>query len=83
MIIDESNNPKAKQYTFRQQYFSGLIQRLLAYIFISQNFQLKILNSISTDLSPNLCLFQNLNQFQSEPGFRKFNNFLVSNEEYV
>ena len=32
-------NSKAKQYTFRQQYFSGFIQRCLDYIFISQNFQ--------------------------------------------
>ena len=29
-------NPKKMQYTFKQQYFSGLIQRRLDYIFISQ-----------------------------------------------
>ena len=58
-------NPKAKQYTFRQQHFSGFIQRRLDYIFISQNFQeiavhTIILNPISTDQSRVLCSFQNV-----------------------
>ena len=81
-------NSKAKQYTFRQQHFSGFIQRRLYYMFISQNFQeivkdTEILNAISTDYSPVLCSFQNLNQCQRGPGLWKLNNSLVCNEEYV
>ena len=64
-------NPKTKQCTFRQ-HSSGFIQRRLDYIFISQNFQeiaihTKIPNAISTDYSPVLCSFQNVNQCQRGP----------------
>ena len=81
-------NPKAKQYTFRQQHFSGFLQRRLDYIFISQNLQeiakpTEILNAISTDHSPVLCSFQNLNQCQRGTGLWKFSNSLVCNEEYI
>ena len=81
-------NPKAKQYTFRQQCFSSFTQRRLDYIFISQNFQeiakhTEILNAVSTDYSPVICSFQNLNEFERGPNLWKFNNSLVSNEEYV
>ena len=65
-----------------------LFKRRLDYIFISQNFQevakyTEILNAISTDHSPVLCSFRNLNQFQRGPGLWKFNNSPVSNKEYV
>ena len=81
-------NPKAKQYTFRQQCFSGFIQRRLDYIFISQNFQeiakhAEILKTISTDHSSVLSTFQNLNQGQRRPVLWKFNNSLICNGEYV
>ena len=82
-------NPKAKQYRqFRQQHFSGFLQRRLDYIFIFQNLQeiakhTEILNAISTDHSPVLCSFQNLNQCQRGPGLWKFTNSLVSNEDYI
>ena len=61
-------NPRAKQYTFRLQLFSGFVEGCLDYIFISQNFQeiakhIKILNTISTNHSPVLCSFQNLINF--------------------
>ena len=67
---------------------SVFLQRRLDYIFISQNLQeiakhTEILNAISTDHSPVLCSFQNLNQCQRGPGLWKFNNSLVSNEEYI
>ena len=67
---------------------SVFLQRRLDYIFISQNLQeidkhTEILNAISTDHSPVLCSFQNLNQCQRGVGLWKFNNSLVSNEEYV
>ena len=87
--IWQIRNPKAKQYTFRQQHFSGFIQRRLDCIFISQNFleiakHTEILNAINTDRFPVLCLlFQNLNQFQGGSGLWKFNNSLVSNEQHV
>ena len=57
-------NPRLKQYTFRQQYFFGFSQRRLNYIFISQNFQeiakhTEHLNAIRTDHSTVSCSFQN------------------------
>ena len=69
-------NRNAKQYTFRQQRFSGFIQRRLDYIFIYQK-------AITTDHSPVWCSFQNLNQCQRGLGLWKFNNSLVCNEKYV
>ena len=87
--IWQIRNPKAKQYTFRQQHFSVFfLQRRLDYIFISQNLQeidkhTEILNAISKYHSPALCSFQNLNQCQRGFGLWKFNNSLVSNEEYI
>ena len=70
---------KAKQYTFRQQNLSGFLQRRLDYIFFSQNLQeiakhIEILNTISTDHSPVLCSFQNLDQCQKGASVWKFNN---------
>ena len=67
---------------------SVFLQRRLDYIFISQNLQeidkhTEILKAISTYHSPALCLFQNLNQCQRGLGLWKFNNSLVSNEEYI
>ena len=64
------------------------MQRRLDYIFISQNLQeidkhTEILNAISKYHSPALCSFQNLNQCQRGFGLWKFNNSLVSNEEYI
>ena len=38
---------------------------------------------LSTLLTIHLVSFQNLNQFQYGPGLSKFNNSLVSNEEYI
>ena len=34
-----TGNPKKRKYTFRQKHLSGIIQRRLDYIFISQNLQ--------------------------------------------
>ena len=44
---------------------------------------MQILNAVSTDHSSVLCLFKNFIQFRRGPGLWKFNNFQVSNEEYV
>ena len=50
-------NPKPKAFTFRQRHFSGILQRRVDYLFISNNIQestknVKILNALSTDHSP-------------------------------
>ena len=55
-----------KAILFRQQNFTGFIQRCLDYIF-AQNFQdiakhIEILNVIGTGDAPVLCSFQILNQ---------------------
>ena len=49
-----------RKYTFRQKHLSGIIQRRLDYIFISQNLQeyvkkSDILNALSTDHLPVFC----------------------------
>ena len=76
------------QYTFRQQRFSGLINRRLDYIFISHNFQevvkdLEILCTMSTDHSALFCSFQRFNKLKKGSGLWKFNNSLVSNEDFI
>ena len=58
-------NPKSKAFTFRQRHFSGILQRRLDYLFISNNMQelvknVKILNALSTDQSPLFYSFLNL-----------------------
>ena len=81
--IWQVRNPKKMQYTFRQQHFSGLIQRILDYIFISQNFQevlkdSEILCTMSTDRSVLFCFFNisaNLKKVQG------YGNLTISNEE--
>ena len=74
------------QYTFRQQHFSGLIQRRLDYIFISHNFQevvkdSEILCALSTDHSDLFCSFQRFNKLKKD--LWKSNNSLVSNEDFI
>ena len=81
-------NPKKKSYTFRQQHFSGLIQRRLDYIFLSLSFQELIkkpefLNAFSTDHSPVFCFIEACSQFEKGSGLWKFNNSLPLNEEFA
>ena len=71
------------QYTFRQQHFSGLIQRILDYIFISQNFQevlkdSEILCTMSTDRS---VLFYFFNISTNLTKVQGYGNLTISNEE--
>ena len=45
-------NPKSKAFTYRQRHFSGVLQRRLDYLFISNNMQesvknVEILNALS------------------------------------
>ena len=82
-------NPKMKTFTFRQRHFSGLIQRRLDYLFISQKLQesvkkIQILSSFSSDHSPILASFViSINVSLCGPGLWKFNNSLVTNAKFV
>ena len=60
--ICRNQNPYIKRYTFRENHFSGFIQRCLDYIFISNSIQEyidsnNILPALSTDRSPILISF--------------------------
>ena len=81
-------NPKSKAFTFRQRHVSGILQRRLDYLFISNNMQesvknVKILNALSTDHSPLFCSFLNLTNISRGRGLWKFNNSLISNTNFV
>ena len=76
------------QYTFRKQYFSGLIQHTLDYIFISHNFQevitdSEIISTISTDHLALFCSFQHFKKLNKGSGLQKFNNSLGLNEDLI
>ena len=69
-----------------QKHLSGIIQRRLDYIFISQNFQKSdVLNPLSTDHSPVFCSISKRNKFNKGKGrgLWKFNNSLISNTGFV
>ena len=60
--ICRNQNPYVKRYTFRENHFSGFIQRCLDYILISNSIQeyidsTNILPALSTDHSPILISF--------------------------
>ena len=81
-------NPKTKQFTFRQKHFSGVIQRRLDYLFISNSLQesigkIEILNSLQSDHSPIKCCFNTTFNYIRGKGLWKFNNSLVENKESV
>ena len=86
--IGRVRNPKKMQYTFRQQHLFGLIQCRLDYVLISRNFQGVVGNSESlgampTDRSALFCSFQHFNKLKVCSGLWKFNNSLVSNEDFI
>ena len=81
-------NPKSKAFTFQQRHFSGILQRRLEYLFISNNMKesaknVKILNALSTDHPPLFCSFLNLSNISRGCGLCKFNSFLISNTNFV
>ena len=81
-------NLKKRRCTFRQNHFSGYIQRRLDYFFVSNSPQeaiknVDILASFSTDHSPIIITLSKLNEFTKGKGLWKFNNSLISNEHYV
>ena len=68
-------HPETKTFTFRQNYFSGFIQRGLNYIFVSQSRQqrarnLDILNTV-------FCTLLKRAEFPKDPGIWKFNNSFI------
>ena len=81
-------NPKTKIFTFRQKHDSGLIQRRLDYLYISNSMQVSVENtdvlaSLLTDHSPvTFSCFKNEESNRGR-GLWKFNNSLIENEEYV
>ena len=61
-------NPHKKLFTFRQKHFTGIIQRRLDYVFVSNSSQesvkkTEILNALSCDHSPVFCSFVNNDTF--------------------
>ena len=81
-------NLKRRRFTFRQNHFSGYIQRRLDYFFVSNSLKeviksVDILASFSTDHSPIFITLSKLNEFTKGKGLWKFNNSLISNEDYV
>ena len=81
-------NPKSKAFTFRQRHFPGILQRRLDYLFVLNNIQesvknVKILNALSTDHSLLFCPVLNLTNISGGRGLWKFNNSLISNNNFV
>ena len=81
-------NPKTKIFTFRQKHDSGLIQRRLDYLYISNSMQVSVENtdvlaSLLTDHSPvTFSCFKNEESNRGR-GLWKLNNSLIENVEYV
>ena len=81
-------NPYIKGYTFRQNDFSGFIQRCLDYIFISNSIQeyidaTDILLALSTGHSHNLISFCLANSEKKSADFWKFNNSSLLEENFT
>ena len=83
-------NPKNRKYTFQQNNLSGIIQRRLNYIFISQNLQeyvkiFDVLNALLTDHSPVFRSISKRNEFNKgrDRGLWKFNDSLISSTDFV
>ena len=86
--ICRNQKPYVKIYTFRENHFSGFIQRCLDYIFISNSIQeyidpTNILPALSTDHSPILIPFCLENSQKKSAGFWKFNNSLLLEENFT
>ena len=81
-------NPLEKSFTFRQNYSSGILNRRLDYIFISnklQEFSNKaiILPAFKTDHSSVSIIISNYNEITPGPGLWKFNNSLISDGNFT
>ena len=76
-------NPLEKSFTFRQNHSSGILNRRLDYIFISnklQEFSNKAITlpGFKTDHSSVSVIISNFNEIKPGSGLRKFNNSLSS-----
>ena len=86
--ISRIRNPNLKRFTFRQNHFSGYIQRRLDFFFISNTLQeatklTDILAVFYTDHSPVTFKVSKLNHLTKGNGLWKFNNSLTSNKDYI
>ena len=78
-------NPNSNRFTFRQNHFSGFIQRRLDYVFISNSLQesfynIDILPSFCSDHSPIYFSHKSLSCFLN---FWKFNCSLTFDDNYI
>ena len=81
-------NMKSRQCTFTQQHSSGIIQRRLDYIFVSNTLQelvttTEILTFISTDHSPVIFSLSKGNDCLRGKGFWKFSSSLTEDQNYI
>ena len=81
-------NPKSNRFTFRQNHFSGFLQRRLDYVFVSNFLQesiqnIDILPSFCTDHSPIFFCYKRSSSFESGKNFWKFNSSLSQDETYL
>ena len=81
-------NLKHQNFTFRQNYSTGFIERRLDYIFVFNGLQefvnyTDVLLVISTDHSPVLISLSKDNSDNNDCGLRKYNSSLVYDEFYV
>ena len=81
-------NPLEKSFTFRQNHSSGILNRRLDYIFISnklQEFYNKAITlpGFKTDHSSVSVIISNCNEIKLGPGLWKFNNSRISDENFI
>ena len=81
-------NPKKSKCTFQQIHLSGTRPRLLDYIFISENLQVYVkesvvLNVLSTDQLPVFCSISKGNEINKGKGLWKNNTFLIFDIDFV
>ena len=81
-------NPLEKSFTFRQNHFSGILNRRLDYIFISnklQEFYNKAITlpGFKTDHSSVLVIISNRNEIKLGPGLWKFDKSRISDENFT
>ena len=81
-------SPTRKSYSFRQNHYSGIINRRLDYIFILNKLQessndTDLIAAFKTDHSSVLITISNYNFFIPGPGPWNFNNSLINDEIFT